>query len=274
MVLVATQTPKDKSGWALGVMSSGIMAGNLVGPLIGGVLPPLIGIRETFFGAGAVIFVSFLLTLFLIKEERRPVAARRKASGGWASIPDKRPVVAMLVTGMLLMTATMSIEPIITVYVGQLVSDADQVTKVAGLAMAAAALGSVLSASRLGKLADRIGHWKVVSGGLLAAAVLLVPQAFVTASWQLVLLRFLMGVVLGGLLPCIAAIIRHTVPDAVAGQTLGLSTSAQYAGQVVGPVVGGFVGGHVGMREVFIVTCAMMAAGSVYSWLARPASAR
>ena len=44
-VLVATQTPKERSGWALGTLSSAIMAGNLVGPLIGGVLPPLIGIR-------------------------------------------------------------------------------------------------------------------------------------------------------------------------------------------------------------------------------------
>ena len=32
MVLVATQTPKARSGWALGTLSSGIMAGNLVGP--------------------------------------------------------------------------------------------------------------------------------------------------------------------------------------------------------------------------------------------------
>src|SRR6202012_3539993 len=39
MVLVAAQTPKSRSGWALGVLSAGIMAGNLVGPLVGGVLP-------------------------------------------------------------------------------------------------------------------------------------------------------------------------------------------------------------------------------------------
>src|ERR1700751_1807556 len=70
-VLVAAQTPKSRTGWALGVLSSGIMAGNLVGPLIGGVLPPLIGIRSTFLLAGAVIFVSFLGTHFFIPEEKR-----------------------------------------------------------------------------------------------------------------------------------------------------------------------------------------------------------
>ena len=274
MVLVATQTPKDRSGWALGTLASGIMAGNLVGPLIGGVLPPLIGIRNTFFGAGAVIFISFLCTLFLIKEERRPPKASRPALLGWSAIPDKRPVMAMLLTGMLLLLANMSIEPIITVYVAGLVAHADQITLVSGLAMSATALGSILSAQRLGRLADRIGHWNVVIGGLLASSLLLIPQAFVTSSWQLVSLRFLMGLALGGLLPCIAAVIRHNVPDAIAGRALGYSTSAQYAGQVIGPLTGGFVGGHIGMRAVFLGTCVLMAGGAAFNWWARTSRAR
>jgi MFS family permease len=272
MVLVATQTPKARTGWALGTMSSAIMAGNLVGPLVGGVLPPLIGIRATFFAAGAMIFVAFLATAFLIREKKKaPSAAKRRgdAGSGWAAIPDKRPLVAMLFTGMLLMLANMSIEPIITVYVATLVEDPQRVTLMAGLVMSAAALGSILSASRLGKLADRVGHWNVIVGCLAVSAVLLIPQAFVTSGWQLVVLRFLMGLSLGGLLPCIASVIRHNVPENVAGNMLGYSTSAQYTGQVAGPLLGGFVGGHIGMRAVFLGTCVLMAAGAGWNWLAK-----
>jgi MFS family permease len=271
MVLVATQTPRAQTAWALGMMSSGVMAGNLAGPLIGGVLPPLIGIRMTFLAAGAIIFVSFLATTLLIKEEPRPRrSSQTSRQGGWASIPDKRPVIAMLVTGMLLMLANMSIEPIITVYVSQIVPDPAHVTIVAGLVMSAAALGSILSASRLGKLADRIGHWAVIIGCLLVCAALLIPQAFVTAGWQLIALRFLMGLALGGLLPCVATVIRHNVPERTAGSVLGLSTSSQYVGQVAGPLAGGFVGGHFGMRAVFLGTSVLMAAGAVYGWMSRP----
>ena len=82
-------------------------------------------------------------------------------------------------------------------------------------------------------------------------------------------LRFLMGLALGGLLPCIAAVIRHNVPEGSAGGVLGYSTSAQYAGQVVGPLAGGFVGGHVGMRAVFLGTALLMAAGAATTWMAR-----
>lgn len=265
-ILVAMQTPKERSGWALGMVASGIMAGNLVGPLVGGALPPLIGIRATFWLAGGVIFITFLATTFLIKEDVKPKAApAKKGEGGWASIPDKRPLMAMLFTGMLLMLANMSIEPIITVYVAQLVSDPARVTMVAGVVMSVAALGSILSASRLGKLADRVGHTKVIIGALAVSALLLIPQAFVTAAWQLILLRFLMGLALGGLLPCIAAVIRHNVPERVGGTALGYSTSAQYGGQVVGPLMGGFIGGHLGMPVVFLGTCVLMAAGALYN---------
>jgi len=272
-VLIATQTPKERSGWALGTLSSAIMAGSLVGPLVGGVLPPLIGIRWTFFGAGAVIFVAFLCTLFLVREERLPVRAtvHARPAGGWAGVPDKRPVTAMLLTGMLLMLANMSIEPIITVYVAQLVAEPARVTVMAGFVMSAAALGSILSASRLGKLADRVGHWNVIIGCLAISAVLLVPQAFVSSGWQLVGLRFLMGLSLGGLLPCIASVIRHSVPEGSAGTMLGYSISAQYTGQVAGPLLGGFVGGHFGMPTVFLATCVLMAFGALWNWRAKRA---
>jgi MFS family permease len=270
ITLVATQTPKSQAGWALGALTSGIMAGNLVGPLIGGFLPPLIGIRATFWLAGGVIFVAFLATTLLIKEAPRPAAARTRGGGRWAALPDRRPIIAMLATGLMLMLANMSIEPIITLYVQELAVDPAKVTTFAGLAMSAAALGSILSASRLGRLADRVGHWTVIAGGLAACALLLIPQAFVTNAWQLVFLRFLMGLALGGLLPCIAAIIRHSAPDSIAGAMLGYSTSSQYAGQVVGPLAGGFIGGHFGMRAVFIATCLLMAAGSAFVWASRP----
>ena len=268
-VLVATQTPRERAGWALGTLSSGFMAGNLVGPLVGGMLPPLIGIRATFFAAGAIIFVAFLATVLLIRE-RRPerVARKDRPRGLWSSVPDKRPLIAMLTTGALLLFATMSIEPIITVYVAQLVHDASRVTLVAGLAMSATALGSMLSAARLGRLADRIGPWTVIVGSLAVSALLLIPQAFLTAGWQLVALRFLMGLALGGLLPCIASVIRHAVPHRIAGAMLGYSTSSQYVGQVAGPLVGGFLGGHFGMRSVFLGTSMLLAAGATGNFLA------
>ncbi|QFS37623.1 MFS transporter [Burkholderia cepacia] len=266
-ILVAEQSPKSQSGWALGVLASGVMAGNLIGPLAGGILPPMIGIRGTFWCAATVIFVAFLATVFLVHEVPSKSEVHT-TTGHWGDIPDKNKVIAMLLTGLMLTIANMSIEPIITVYVQSLITDPRKVTFVSGLVMSAAAFGSVLSASQLGKVADRIGHAVVITGALGFAALLLIPQAFVTSGWQLIGLRFLMGVSLGGLLPCITAVIRHSVPDKYIGRALGYSISFQFAGQVVGPLVGGFVGGHGGIRYVFVVTSGLLLLGACYSWWA------
>ena len=268
VVLVATQTPREQAGWALGTLSAGAMAGNLAGPLAGGALPGLIGIRNTFFLAGGAIFAAFLLTLLLVREQPRPPRAA-SPGGGWAALPDRRPVAAMLGTAMLLMTATMSIEPIISVYVGPLVPPGGDATFASGLVMAASALGGILAAPPLGRLADRAGAWRVVTGCLAASGLLVIPQAFVTAAWQLIGLRFLLGVALAGLLPSVIATLRRSVPEAMAGTMLGYAVSAQFAGQVAGPLLGGFVAAHVGLRAVFGLTAALLLAGAAANWRMR-----
>lgn len=259
-ILAATQTPKEKTGWALGVISSGIMAGNFVGPLIGGILPAYIGIRTCFVVVAFAIFLTFIITTFCI-HENRSVFVHNRSSSIIKPIDrhlfDRR-VVAMLFTGALLTFANLSIEPIITIYIQQLHSSRENVVFWAGLVMSMTAFGCALSSTALGRLADRIGHWHVLIGAMVCCVVLLLPQAFVSSPWQLVLLRFLLGLSLGGLIPCVTAILRHLVPDYAIGTVLGFSVSAQYAGQVLGPICGGFIGGWFGIRPVFFMTALVL----------------
>ncbi|MDE1148471.1 MAG: MFS transporter [Azospirillaceae bacterium] len=271
VVLVATQSPKARAGWALGVLSTGMLAGALAGPLIGGLLPGLIGLRPTFFAAGGAIFLTFIATATLIREEARPKGKARLYQGSaWAHVADRRAVYAMLLTACMLMVANMSIEPIITLYVGQVAAPGSDLALLSGLVMAGGALASMLAAPRVGRLTDTMGPWTVVIGCLAATGALMIPQAFVTHVWQLIALRFLMGLTLAGLLPAITTLIRHSVPDGAAGAILGYSTSAQFAGQVAGPLIGGFIGAHVGMRAVFFVTAALLFAVAALNARLRP----
>ena len=264
VILVASQTPKDRSAWALGKLSIGSLSGSLLGPLIGGVLPGIFGLRDTFLMTGAVIFVTFLLTTFVIREDRslRPKRKDGKLPPVWSVVPDKRPILVMLVSATLLLVANMSVEPIITIYVGEIARPGENVVFLAGLAMSAAAFAAMIAAPRIGRFADRHGHWRVIVASFVAAGVLLIPQAFVTAPWQLVILRFLMGLALAGLMPAITALIRRNAPDSAIGRILGFSQSAQYLGQIAGPLAGAFVADRFGMPAVFLATAVAMLAGA------------
>jgi DHA1 family multidrug resistance protein-like MFS transporter len=273
IVMIGTQAPPERSGWALGILSTGVLAGNLVGPLIGGLLPNLIGIRGTFFAAGAMITVAAILTIVLVREDFiRPLGHEaRKAELAMPSRPkDRVALAALLVTAMMVLLANMSIEPIITVYIGQLGVPNHRLATVAGIVMACSAFGSMLTAARLGALADQIGGWNVIIACLVATGLVMVPQAFVTHWWQLAVLRGLMGMTLAGLLPSIAKLVRHAVDERESGKMLGYLQSSQYAGQVVGPLIGGVIGVHVGMRWVFFMTGALLVACAVVDrWVKR-----
>jgi MFS family permease len=264
IVMIGTQAPPERSGWALGVLSTGVLAGNLIGPLIGGLLPNLIGLRGTFFAAGAMIAVAAILTIVLVKEDfsRPPEHKGHKANkitvDAATRARNRGALAALLVTATMVLLANMSIEPIITVYIAQLGVPVHRLATVAGIVMACSAFGSMLTAARLGALADRIGGWNVIIGCLVATGLIMIPQAFVTNWWTLAALRGLMGMTLAGLLPAITKLVRHSVAEGESGKMLGYLQSSQYAGQVIGPLIGGQIGVHVGMRSVFFVTGALL----------------
>ncbi|WP_326532768.1 MFS transporter [Pseudorhodoferax sp.] len=260
-VMVGTQAPRERAGWALGVLSTGALTGNLVGPLVGGFLPGWVGIRGTFFVGGAMIAVAALATVLLVREDFERTADRARHAGRLPAAPLLQgPVPMLLLTAAMVLFANMSIEPIVTVYLGGLGVPRDELARTAGLVMAASALGSLLTASWLGALADRHGAWNVVVGCLLATGLALLPQALATHWWQLAALRLLMGMAIAGLLPAIAKLVRQTVDERRLGRTLGSLQSAQFSGQVLGPLAGGAIGAHLGLAQVFYFTGALLLA--------------
>jgi MFS family permease len=261
IVMIGTQAPRAQAGWALGILSTGALAGNLIGPLVGGFLPALVGIRGTFFVGGAMIAVAAVATMVLVKEDfdrATDVKKRVVSNADSPAVAHRAVFAALFVTAMMVLFANMSIEPIITVYIRGLGVPTVNLTRVAGIVMASSALGSILTAAKLGALADRVGGWKVIIGCLLATGLVLVPQAFVTHWWQLAALRCLMGMTIAGLLPSIAKLVRHSSDDARSGKMLGYLQSAQFTGQVVGPLVGGLIGARIGLHEVFFVTGSLL----------------
>lgn len=272
-ILVAAQAPRERSAWALGVLSSGIMAGGVAGPLLGGVLPQAVGIRQTFFLTGALVFCAFVATAVLLKGDRpAPTTHTRRgpASSNTNSTRSSgfgRTVAVLLVTASMLMFATMSIEPLVTEYITEL-NGAEGATAWSGLVMSLGALGSIASAPLVGKLADRGGHTRVIVGCLVAAAVCLIAQGYASQVEQLAVARLAMGLSLGGLMPTVTAAIRQATPSHRIGRTLGLGVSAQYAGQVMGPITGGIVAGATGMRSVFICTAGVLFSAAMVNLVA------
>jgi len=276
ITLVATQAPTEKSGWALGTLSTGAVGGMLIGPLIGGYLAETWGFRSVFFATGTFLLIAFVASAFFIQEQfstsERKVLSFREV---WSQIPNPQIIITMFVTTFILQLALLSIEPIITVYISQLSQNSSHVVIISGMVFAASGFANILAAPHLGKLSDRVGPHKVMLGALIFAGIIFIPQAFVTNPWQLMGLRFLLGLASAGLLPSINTLVKLSAPEAIAGRAFGYNQSAQFLGSFGGSVMGGHVAASFGFHYVFFVTSGLLFVNAlwVYAKVYRPALA-
>jgi MFS transporter, DHA1 family, multidrug resistance protein len=253
--LVATQTPRERAGWALGILFSGQVGGVLLGPFFGGYLAEMIGFRGDFITIGSLCFVAFAASLIFLKEQKASVP---DSSIGyrevWRLLPNHKVTVSLFVTTLILQLALMSIQPILTVYISLLAEDTTHIALIAGAVFAASGFASILFAPKLGKISDRVGPQKVLLIALVIAGLVLIPYALVKNVWQLGILSFLLGTVTAGLLPSINCLLKRSTPEFIAGRTFGYNQSSQYLGMFFGSVFGGQLGAALGVRYVFFFT--------------------
>ncbi|MCI7161075.1 MULTISPECIES: MFS transporter [Lactobacillus] len=255
--LVATETPKTNSGQALGTIASATTAGTLLGPLVGGALTSIFSYRITFMITGGLLLLCSILVLFFVHEDDfKPVTAKKldKASGVIKSLRSPHLIFGLLLTTLIIQAANNSINPIVSLYVRQLLNGHGNVVFISGVIAALPGIATFLVASRFGALGDKIGTHKIIVAGFIAASIFFFLTAFVQNTVELGILRFLVGFSDACLFPQVQTMLTKNSPAAVTGRIFSWNQSAMYIGNIVGPLLGSFVSGMFNYSMVFIVT--------------------
>ncbi|MFV9510207.1 MFS transporter [Tepidibacillus sp. LV47] len=270
ITLVATNTPKERVGYALGMLRSGAVAGSIIGPFLGGFLADYIGFRHIFFYTGVLILIAAIIVLFMVKEDFTP--RETEESGNFVKdfklIVGTQPLIQLFVVAFMIQFATLNVNPVLPLFVQQLDPPGGRVSFFAGLVAAMAGFAEMMAAPRLGKLGDKIGPQKVLFYTMIGAALLFLPQGFSTNIWQLLLWRFLLGLTVGGLLPSVNALTHRFAPKGLESTTFGYSNSATFLGNMIGPITGGFLAGHIGLNGVFFVTAILLLLNGIWTHIA------
>jgi DHA1 family multidrug resistance protein-like MFS transporter len=266
VAIVATGTPDEHLGYALGLLQTGQVAGTVVGPLVGGFLGEVMSFRTLFRVTGGMVFLSFLLVLLLVKETF--VRSPQSSSGGLLAdmklVGTNLGLLQMFVVLLLAQFSIQIVEPILTVYVKSLQPDAEHLTLMVGIIFAATGLANVLASPFLGRRGDSVGHGRLLFLTLLGAGIFYLPQALVRSPWQLLLLRVLLGIFLGGIIPCANALTGTLVAPELRGRAYGITSSAVALGNLVGPLAGGALASLFGLRSIFLVTGLLLVADAFW----------
>ena len=263
--LVATGTPREHVGRAMGVISSAVALGSAVGPLAGGLAANYIPLRYVFLGGGVLLLVAAAPVLIGVKEApivRRVEAGRtsmrdilRLAGPGTAAA-----VLVLLVSQSLLQISWSGGQPLISLRLLEL--SPGHAASVTGIAFAAAGIASAIAGIGYSRLAASTGYRRLAAAASVLAAAALVLLGLAPTVVLVVVATFLAGLCIGAALPAITAMLGLETPPEVQGRVFGLSGSATALGFGLGPLLAGTIAG------VFSVSVALLTMAGVALLLA------
>jgi DHA1 family multidrug resistance protein-like MFS transporter len=249
--MAARSVPRDRMAQAIGLVHTAQRLGPAIGPVIGGVLAPLAGLRNAFLIAAAVYGVAFCVVLFLYDEPAEPRA--RENRGGrmtFGTILAFENFILLMLVIFGLQFVDRSFGPVLPLYVEQRFPP-ESVPIVSGVLFSVLAFAAAAGNQVAGRLLRTMTARAVIASASLVGAAGLAVFALQPPLWGLVAAMALFGVCIGVASTSAYTAAGGVIPQEVHATGFSFLTSASLVGLALSPVVSGFVAAH-SVRAVFI----------------------
>lgn len=258
--MAAQSVPRDRMAKAIGTVQTGHRLGPAVGPVIGGLLAPLVGLRNAFLVAAAFYVAAVVLVILMYKDPVRPPATAAPRTG-WAvfshllSLPGF--VLALFVI-FGLQTVDRSFGPVLPLYVAQVGVEAQRVPIVSGILFSLGAVAAAFGSQLASRLLQRRTARQVIVTGTATAAMALTVIVVAPSLWLVGAAMAVVGLAIGVATTTIYSVAGSLLPADAHATGFGVMTTASLIGLAVSPVVAGFIGGS-GLRWVFVADVFLLA---------------
>jgi MFS family permease len=266
MTMAADSAPPQHMATAIGWVQTAQRLGPALGPIIGGGLAALVGIRTTFLVAAAGYLVAFLIVVFGYREVETEVDRETPVAS-----PTFRELRAVphfvLYVGLVfgLQLVDRSIGPVLPLYLGEIGTSPANVPFLSGFIFTVVACAAALGNQLTGRLLD---HWPatvVVSTSAALALIGAAGFAIGPAVGALLLLSLPFGFGIGVATTAIYTAAGHAISSRQRNVAFGYLTRSYLVGLAVSPVVAGLIG-SLSMRAVFVVDAVGLA---IVAWIVR-----
>ena len=274
--MAAESVPRERMAEAIGTVQIAQRLGPAIGPLIGGLLAPMVGLRAAFFVASGFYAVAVVLitALYVEPSTRRAQTSSRSLASVVAELSRTPgfPMVFAVILGLQLVDR--SFTPILPLYVEKLGLPSADVPWVSGVLFAVAAFSAAYGHHLATPLVERYPMHALVAGTALVTAAGLGLLVAVPSVWVFGLALAVSGVAIGvGMTAAYTLGGRLLPPDAHA-TGFGVMTTAWLGGLAVSPIVAGFISGPA-LALVFDadIVLLLVLAAAAWRWM-RPAPTR
>jgi DHA1 family multidrug resistance protein-like MFS transporter len=251
--MAAESAPRERMAHAIGIVQTGQRLGPAIGPVIGGALAPLVGLRNAFLVASAFYIVALLFIVLVYREPREGRAPRalrgsREVFSQLFRLPGFILALALIFG---LQTVDRSFGPVLPLYVSQVGIADDRVPLVSGVLFSLSAISAAFGSFLAGRLLLRFSAKRVIVTGSLAAAVGMAAIVVAPSLWVVGAAMVVIGATIGTATTTVWSVAGSLLPADAHATGFGLMTTANLIGLAFSPVIAGFIGGS-GLRIVFV----------------------
>lgn len=268
LAIMTLYAPQERLGFSLGIMQGTLTAGGVVGPLLGGVLAELFGMRTSFYIGGLALFINFLAFTFIIKEPPMPkstvpLTAEEKNPMHLWHIPILR---TMMIVSTLAQMVLYILMPVITTYIKALAGSMDNIVFVAGAVFSLSGIAGAIAAPLWGIYGTRRTYFNSMFLAMLFGGIMFTLQGIPDTLMPFAVMQFGVGLFIAGIQPSLNAIIAQHTPPQLKGSVFGLLFSAQQIGGAAGPLLGGVVATYLGMHYLFPTAGSILLMLALFVW--------
>ena len=260
LAMAAESAPRDRMATAIGLVQTAQRLGPALGPVIGGAVAELVGIRRAFF-VTAVFYAAALVVVFLLYEDpiREPARRDEARPRGDVRALLKAPEFLLMMASIFVLTfVDRSFAPILPLYLAREGRGVEQVVLLSGVLFSLAAAGAVAGNQTCEWLLRRAAASKVIAGGSGAAAAGLLW--FLSTSNDAVMgaALLLFGAGAGAAITAAYTAGGRVVPASMHATGFGFLTGASLAGLAISPVLAGLLS-RSRLLAVFAVDLVLLA---------------
>jgi len=268
LAIATSLVPIDKLGVSLGILQAGLTCGNVVGPLVGGSLATLFGMRASFFVAGSLLTIITLVFMFYIPEPPKAVPVKKQTEEKTRVQLLKQPVVReTLVYVAIAQMVILLIQPILSLYVAELNHGEGNLIFLSGVAFSLVGIASALTAPSWGRFGQDYGFYKALCATTLLSGIMSCVVAVPQTLLLFCVCNFCYGLCCAGIQPSLSAILASNTDADQRGRVFGFMFSAQQFGSMMGPLIGGFIATYAPLKSLFVVAGIVLCIISALVWL-------
>ena len=263
---IAAESNDEQHDARFGLFTAVVSAGQLVGPLLGGLILGSAGAAMLSGTTDAMLAAAALGVVGL-------GCALRAATGRASSLEVPEPVLPGTIrrmmrtrgvpAGIFASVAVLSCVDVFTAYLPVLGERTGITPGVVGVLLALRAAASIVSRLGITSIVRRVGRNRLIAGSALVAALAVVGVTLTGDVLVIALLTIVAGFMLGFGQPLTMTMVVQLVPQNARATALGLRLTGNRIGQVATPAAAGVFAGAVGVSSVFWLLGGILVASAV-----------